>query len=241
MGNKLTRDEKLKLKKMGIINQKQEDFYVIRFLSDVGYFKANDMQALVQIANEFGNGELSLTSRLTIEIPYIKEKNIKAVIDRANKENLRIGGAGNTVRAIVACKGTVCKHGMIDTRKLSKKIEAEFLGREVPAKFKIGIFGCMNSYGKAQSNDFAVIPKFNIVMNQMEFLVFLGGRSGRKSRKASQMKKRFKEEELSRLIDKTINFYNENAIKKERFAEVIERLGQRKVESEIIKSFKSNI
>ncbi|MDU1854234.1 MAG: nitrite reductase, partial [Clostridium baratii] len=135
----------------------------------------------------------------------------------------------------------VCKHGMIDTRKLSKKIEAEFLGREVPAKFKIGIFGCMNSYGKAQSNDFAVIPKFNIVMNQMEFLVFLGGRSGRRSRKATPMKKRFKEEELSRLIDKTINFYNENAIKKERFAEVIERLGQRKVESEIIKSFKSNI
>ena len=99
----------------------------------------------------------------------------------------------------------------------------------------------MNSYGKAQSNDFAVIPKFNIVMNQMEFLVFLGGRSGRKSRKATPMKKRFKEEELSRLIDKTINFYNENAIKKERFAEVVERLGQRKVENDIIKSFKADI
>lgn len=241
MGNKLTSDEKLILKRMGIINQKQGNFYVIRFLSDVGYFKAEDMQSLVEIAKEFGNGELSLTSRLTIEIPYIKEENINAVINKAKEKNLRIGGAGNTVRAIVACKGTVCKHGMIDTRKLSEKIESEFLGREVPVKFKIGIFGCMNSYGKAQSNDFAVIPKYNIAMSQMEFLVFLGGRSGRKSRKATPMKKRFKEEELSKLIDKTIEFYNKNAIKKERFAEVIERLSQRKVEAEIIKSFKADI
>lgn len=241
MGNKLTSEEKANLKKIGIINQKQEEYYSVRFLSDVGYFKAEQIEALAKIAKDFGKGEISLTSRLTIEIPFIKEENINKVIDRAKEENLRIGGAGNTVRAIVSCKGTVCKNGMIDTRKLSKEIEDEFLGREVPSKFKIGIFGCMNSYGKAQSNDFAVIPKFNIAMNEMDFLVFLGGRAGRKSRKASPMKKKFKEEDLIRLLDKTIEFFNENAIKKERFAEVIERLGENKVEDEIIKKFKDEI
>ena len=73
---KLTVEEKQILKAKGILNQKQEEFYAIRFLSKVGYFKAEEMIALSEIAKEFGNGELSLTSRLTIEIPYIKEKNI---------------------------------------------------------------------------------------------------------------------------------------------------------------------
>ena len=73
---KLTVEEKQILKAKGILNQKQEEFYAIRFLSKVGYFKAEEMIALSEIAKEYGNGELSLTSRLTVEIPYIKEENI---------------------------------------------------------------------------------------------------------------------------------------------------------------------
>ena len=79
--DKLTVEEKQILKAKGILNQKQEEFYAIRFLSKVGYFKAEEMIALSEIAKEYGNGELSLTSRLTVEIPYIKEENIDKVVE----------------------------------------------------------------------------------------------------------------------------------------------------------------
>ena len=90
--DKLTVEEKQILKAKGILNQKQEEFYAIRFLSKVGYFKAEEMIALSEIAKEFGNGELSLTSRLTVEIPYIKEENIDKVSHIRRKAQITVTG-----------------------------------------------------------------------------------------------------------------------------------------------------
>ncbi|EPZ61878.1 nitrite/Sulfite reductase ferredoxin-like half domain protein [[Clostridium] sordellii ATCC 9714] len=74
MSSGLTYDEKMNFKKMGILAQKQNGYYTIRFLSKVGYFEADEIVALSNIAKKYGNGEVSLTSRLTVEIPYIEEK-----------------------------------------------------------------------------------------------------------------------------------------------------------------------
>lgn len=234
MNSILTEEEKLSLKGKGILAQKQDGYFAIRFLSKVGYFSADDMIALANLAKKYGNGELSLTSRLTIEIPYIKESNLKDLLKEASLKGLVIGGAGPTVRAVVACKGSVCVHGLIDTRILGEKIENEFLGRVLPNKFKIGVFGCVNSYGKAQSNDLAVMPVKDLEKSEVEFLVFLGGRLGKKARLGTPIKKRFKEEELIDLIEIVIDYYNKNAVGKERFAEVIERIGFSNVENYII-------
>lgn len=233
--NKLTLEEKQSLKARGILNQKQEEFYAIRFLSKAGYFKAYEIEAISKIAKTYGNGEISLTSRLTIEVPFIREENINRVLLEAKENNLRIGGAGKTVRAVVSCKGSVCKHGLYDTREMAENLEEEFLGRAVPSKFKIGVFGCLNSYGKAQSNDFAILPSVNTESKEVEFLVFIGGRAGKKSRKAEPMERRFKKEEIIPLLDKVIKLFNELALKKERLAEVIERLGYYNFEKELLK------
>ena len=221
----LTNEKKIELKKIGILSQKQEGYYVIRFLSKCGYFLADEMIAISNIATRYGNGEVSLTSRLTIEIPYIEEKDLDEVISVINKSNLRIGGTGNTVRAVVSCKGNVCVHGLIDTKILSEKIESEFFAKELPGKFKIGVFGCVNSYGKAQSNDLSIMPIKSLNKEEVEFLIFLGGRLGRKTRLATPMKRKFKENELMEVVEAVIEYYGENANTKERFAEVIDRIG----------------
>ena len=230
---KLTVEEKQILKAKGILNQKQEEFYAIRFLSKVGYFKAEEMIALSEIAKEYGNGELSLTSRLTVEIPYIKEENIDKVVEISRKKGLRIGGAGKTVRAIVTCKGTVCKHGLIDTRKIGELFEEKFLGRKVPSKFKIGVFGCINSYGKAQSNDFGIVPIVNSESKEVEFLVFPA---------PPILRPFFLDISISPCLQTaplhvTIDYYNELADEKKRLAEIIERIGEEEFEKNIIKRF----
>ena len=234
----LTNEEKIELKKFGILPQKQEGYYVVRFLSNVGYFSANDMITLANIANKYGNGELSLTSRLTVEIPYIKEEFIQNVIDIIKSNNLRTGGSGKTVRAVLACKGSVCRRSIVDIRSISDKIEKKFFGKPLPGKFKIGVFGCVNSYGKAQTNDLSIMPMKTLNSEEAEYLIFLGGGIGRKPRLGATMKTRFKEDELLDVIDAVLTFYKNNANEKERFPRVIERLGMEKVEEEILNILK---
>lgn len=235
MSNNLTVKEKASLKAKGIIAQKQEGYFTIRFLSKVGYFKSDEIIELANLSKKYGNGELSLTSRLTLEIPYIKTENIDNVIKESKEKNLRIGGGGPTVRAVIACKGSVCTHGLTDTNKLAISIEDRFFGRILPGKFKIGVFGCVNSYGKAQGNDLSILPVRNLSNLEVEYMIFLGGRLGRQARLALPMERRFKENELIEVVEKVISYYEKNARTKERFAEVIDRIGLAKVESEIIK------
>lgn len=272
------------LKAKGIIAQKQEGYFVLRFLSRAGYFDANEMQHLADLAHKYGNGKMGLTSRLTLEIPYIKEESLEEVLKFCKERNLRIGGGGPSVRAILTCKGTVCKHGLVDTDKLAREMEDRFLMRQLPGKFKISILGCPNSYGKAQGNDLAflavrkiqldeascilcqkcirvcpdkaftvdegtllldeekcsrcgkcipVCPVEALHQEEVEFLIFLGGRLGRRSRLATPYHKTCKEDEIMDITEKVLAYYKMVANPKERFAEVIERIGQAEVEHAI--------
>ena len=269
------------LKAKGIIAQKQEGYFVLRFLSKAGYFTADQMQHLAEVAKKYGNGELGLTSRLTLEIPYIKEENLEQALAFCKERNLNIGGGGPSVRAILTCKGTVCKHGLVDTDRLARQMEEKFFARQLPGKFKISVLGCVNSYGKAQGNDLAflavknvhldtdkcivcqkcikacpddaftltertlglehdkcsrcgkcvpVCPVDALVQDDVEFLVFLGGRLGRVSRLATPYRKKIKEEEMMIITEKVLAYYAAHAKPKERFAEVIERIGLEEVE-----------
>lgn len=273
-----------KLKAKGIIAQKQEGFFVLRFLSKAGYFNAKEMQHLAEVAQRYGNGELGLTSRLTLEIPYIKEADLEEALAYCKAHDLKIGGGGKTIRAILTCKGTVCKHGLVDTNKLTRQMDERFFGRQLPGKFKISVLGCPNSYGKAQGNDLAflavkgielnkekcitckkcikecpdeafmltdstlsldyercsncgkcipICPVEALVQEDVEFLVFLGGRLGRKSRLASPYKRRIKEDEIMTITEKVLAYYQQHAKQGERFAEVIERIGLEEVEHDI--------
>ncbi|SHE32528.1 4Fe-4S binding protein [Clostridium fallax] len=279
--------EKLELKGRGILPQKQEGYFAIRFISKAGYFNTDEMTALTNIAKEYGNGNIGLTSRLTIEIPYIKYENLEKVLKEAKSNGLVVGGGGPTVRAILTCKGTVCTHGLIDTNHIALEIEERFFGKKLPHKFKIAVLGCNNSYGKAQVNDIGILPikkvhileencilcdkcvKFckydgmkkennKIVISnekciscgkcikvcptkaiegeEIEFLIFLGGRLGRKARLATPINKSFKREEIINAVDKIIKYFESQANKNERFADVIERIGLKSVEEEILNS-----
>lgn len=154
----LSLQEKNELKSKGIVPQKQDGYFAIRVIGKSGVFTSREFSILSKVADQYGNKELNLTSRLTVEIPYIKYDDIEKVINIVQENGLIVGGGGKTVRAILSCKGSVCSNGLLDTQKISKEVHNEFFGRELPAKFKIAVLGCKNSYGKAQSNDLSILP-----------------------------------------------------------------------------------
>ena len=85
----------------GIIHQKN-NFYTARIVGNCGEFSAQELIAIAQIASTYGNGKITATSRGTIEIEQISPDNIESMLAEIKAHNLRLGGTGTTVRAIVS-------------------------------------------------------------------------------------------------------------------------------------------
>lgn len=141
------------LKKQGFIKQQEGEYFTIRLKILAGNITAEQMLGLSDVANKYARGYVGLTTRLGIEIPWVKMEDLEKVKDAVEKIDLKPGGTGPTVRAIVACKGTICTHGLINTQRLCSMLDAEYFGKKLPSKFKMGIAGCPNNCAKVQLND----------------------------------------------------------------------------------------
>jgi dissimilatory sulfite reductase (desulfoviridin) alpha/beta subunit len=141
------------LKKEGFIKQREGEYFTIRLKILAGNITSEQMLVLSDISNTYARGYMGLTTRLGIEIPWVKTEDLGKVKDELEKINLKPGGTGPTVRAIVACKGTICARGLINTQRLCSMLDGEHFGKKLPSKFKMGIAGCPNNCAKAQLND----------------------------------------------------------------------------------------
>lgn len=165
----LTPEEKKALKFKGIIATKNEGEFIARMVAPCGLFTNEQMQTITDVAKKYGNGNVAFTSRLTAEVQGISADDADEIIKAAESVGLVTGGTGAVVRPVVACKGTVCVHGLVDTQKFATRIFNEFyLGWhdiKLPHKFKIGIGGCPNNCVKPAYNDFGImaqrVPEFN--------------------------------------------------------------------------------
>lgn len=154
------------MKALGFLLQKDREHYSVRFLSRAGNYTVDELKNINIIAEKYGQGYSGLTTRLQIEVPWIKDEDVEEVMQLAKDLGLRHGGTGQKIRPLVACKGTVCLHGNIDTQAVCRDLESIYFGTETPHKCKIGIVGCANNCAKANINDIGVmgrlIPTFNL-------------------------------------------------------------------------------
>ena len=129
-----------------------------------GNFTVEELASISKIAEKYGRGYCGMTTRLQIEVPWIKDKDAEKVMEEAKTLGLRHGGTGMKVRPLVACKGTVCLHGNIDTQEICRQLEEKYFATDTPAKCKIGVVGCANNCAKANINDIGImgrtIPEF---------------------------------------------------------------------------------
>lgn len=153
-------DEK-KVKALGFLSNKGTDNFSGRIITENGVINAAQLKQIGKAAENFGNGNVCFTTRLTIEvqgIPYDKIEDFRAYIAR---EGLVTGGTGSKVRPVVSCKGTTCQYGLIDTFALSKEIHERFYNGyhdvKLPHKFKIAVGGCPNNCVKPDLNDLGII------------------------------------------------------------------------------------
>ena len=158
---KVTPEQEKQVKAIGFLRNRGTDNFSGRIITINGKITAAQQKKIAEAAEKFGRGEVTFTSRLTIEIPGIPFDKIEEFREFIAEEGLETGGTGSKVRPIVACKGSVCQHGLIDTFALSEEIHHEFYKGWntvlLPHKFKIAVGGCPNSCMKPTTNDLAIV------------------------------------------------------------------------------------
>ena len=157
----ITADEKKALKARGIILTNDNEHFIARVISPCGLFTNEQMQAVTDAAKKYGNGNVAMTTRLTMEIQGISYEYVEDVIKDMEAAGMWVGGTSSLVRPLVACKGTVCVHGLMDTQNFAEKLFHEFYVKwhttRLPHKFKIGVGGCPNNCVKPAFHDFGII------------------------------------------------------------------------------------
>ncbi|MFQ6089767.1 MAG: 4Fe-4S binding protein [Candidatus Methanofastidiosia archaeon] len=146
------------LKKSGYIVQKDPDYFTVRLRVPAGLLSSKQTIALGKIANKYGRGEIHLTVRQGIQIPWVKFDKLGKITKELIAIGTPPGSCGPRVRNISACVGLPeCPYANIDTSGLARKIDKRFFDRVLPTKLKLAITGCPNSCAKPQVNDIGVM------------------------------------------------------------------------------------
>ncbi len=150
-----------RVKAFGFLHCKGTDRFNGRIITRNGKITAAESKCISEAAQKFGNGELAMTTRLTIEVQGIPYNQIEPFRAYVAQEGLYTGGTGSKVRPVVSCKGTTCQYGLIDTFALSEELHRRFFEGysqvKLPHKFKIAVGGCPNNCVKPDLNDLGII------------------------------------------------------------------------------------
>ena len=161
-GGKLPPEEIKRVKGLGCLQDKRfPDMFNVRVITRNGKITTGEHRAVAEAAEKFGSGEVTMTTRLTLEIQGVRHENIQPLIDFLGERGLMTGGTGSLVRPVVACKGTTCQYGLLDSFGLSDRIHERFYigyhGVTLPHKFKIAVGGCPNNCVKPDLNDLGIV------------------------------------------------------------------------------------
>ncbi len=216
----ISKEELAELKSQGFLLMKDKEHFTCRIVFPAGTATAEELEKAASIARKYAAGIITVTVRLNIELPGIPYENIESMKKAVKEAGLSCGGTGAQVRPLVACKGTVCKFGLIDTQGLCMELHNRFYPAEVPHKFKINITGCPNNCAKAQLNDvgFMGAPKNTVRL-------FIGGRFGRQSIMGEEIC-RIPVEKAADVTQLCLDFYRENGKPKQRFGVMLQEMNK---------------
>jgi len=157
----ISAEQRKAVKGQGFLSNKNQNLFSARIITVNGVLTGQQIKCLGDAAEQFGNGQVTFTSRMTLELPGVAFEDIAAFQTFIAQADLKTGGTGAKVRPVVACKGTVCVFGNLDTQELAMEIHRRFFegysSVALPHKFKIAVGGCPNNCVKPDLNDVGII------------------------------------------------------------------------------------
>ncbi|SDR68284.1 sulfite reductase (ferredoxin) [Polaribacter sp. KT25b] len=139
-------------KSTNLIPQKQEGFVAVGIKVLLGDFYTDKARLLADLVDEYAAGEIRLTLRQNIVIPFVKEDLVPYFYQELEKLDFVEAGYNKAVD-ITACPGTdTCNLGIASSTGISVELE-RIIAADYPQYLKnedlvIKISGCMNACGQ---------------------------------------------------------------------------------------------
>lgn len=207
---------------IGVHAQKQEGLHYIGVSVPVGRLPVEQMNAISDIASEFGSGQIRLTVWQNLVIPNVMSDKLEAAATALTQAGLSFA-AGTVLSGTVACTGNQgCRYAASDT-----KTHAVALANMLDSSFKIlkpvnlHVTGCSHSCAQHYVGDLGLMGVK--VDGEEGYQVVVGGGSDRDQGLARELIPAIKFTELEPVMNRLFQKYMEQARENESFLEFTRR------------------
>jgi ferredoxin-nitrite reductase len=151
-----------------------------------GIATAAQLRTIAELANEFGRGELDLTTRQQIQVRWFRIEHVPEMFRRLAEVGLEVRQTGmDNIRNVMGCPlAGITTHELLDASPVVRDYTARFVGNKafsnLPRKFNVAITGCMDNCVLLETQDIALAPAIRHVDGQpvAGFNVLVGGKQG---------------------------------------------------------------
>lgn len=207
---------------------------------DPAKWYANQWEKLAEIANNYGNKKIQLTTRGDVELYGIDMKNLEIVLQDLESVGLDPrDSCGASVRNVIPCPSQLCPKAKVNAEKLGLFIASFFRHNKdyeypaLPKRVKISVSACEIGCATPAIMDVGIIAK-----DKDKFDVMIGGGIGDQ---AFEGKTLFTDVPPDKLLPICVAVANILKREKEKrgFKHVVERYGEEKIKEMIIQEANS--
>ncbi len=196
----------------GIYKQRQDDFFMQRVKLPAGVISAGQARTVATVSTRFGQGTVHLTTRGSMEIHWLKEKDLPQIKRELAKAGLTSRGAcGGAVRGITC--GSQGVQGFPALESLARRLQRHFAGNprfeRLPKKFKIGIEADLTGRRHLIQDVGLVLAKSD--NNISLFDIWIAGGLGKEPQSGFLFLERMPEERIILIIEAILRVYAAHA------------------------------
>lgn len=209
------------------ILQRDKETYAIVPRVPGGLLSRDHLKAISQVVDKYDIPIVKITSGQRLALVGVKEEDLEHVYEELGMDP---GKATELcLHYVQACPGTeVCKFGIRDSLGFGIQLENLLSDLDLPAKLKLGVSGCQFCCAENFVRDIGVMGKKN------GWTISIGGHSGNRARVGDVIATDLSDDDAVDLIRRTLNFYRDNAKKKERTSRFVERIGLEELKNKLL-------
>jgi len=196
---------------VGIFRQQQAGLNYVGLAIPVGRISAEQLFGVTRLAQDYGSGEVRITTGQNLIIANVPDKKIGDLTVEPLLKELRYDPS-EVMRALVSCTGMdYCHFALIETKELALKTARyleEKLGKTRP--IRIHWSGCPAGCGNHAAADIGLLGK-NIKVNGdvIDAVdVFVGGRSGPNAKPGTKLLEDLPCDELPQVLERLVPYLN---------------------------------
>jgi sulfite reductase (NADPH) hemoprotein beta-component len=191
-----------------------------------GDASADQMEALADLMDEYGLGEIRVSHEQNLVLPHVRQKDLPAIFARLGALDLATPNAG-LITDIIACPGLdYCDLANARSIPVAQSIARRFADLERQqdiGELKLKISGCINACGHHHAGHIGIL---GVDKKGVEFYQLLLGGSGAEDAAIGQiMGPGFGAHEIADAVERVVNLYLKERRSGERFLDTYRRIG----------------